>query len=430
MAAPPARLFANTAYGVSVWAWFVLECYAYHRPLRTVARALATMGIPTAPGTLADAQSRLLGVFEPLDEAIAERQRPASSVQGDETRWMIHVRGERAENPRCWLWLCLSEDAVRMHIDPTRSARAARVLFAKLGEKLPAILVCDRYCARVFSDAELALIRTLIAEHDPALNRAALSRVVCERLDWRKPDGGLKDMSARVALLRMHREGVIALPPARKRPGPRKPIAPSPETDPPSLFEPPTSLEAVRPLCIEPVASRAEGRLWNAFVARYHYLGHHPLPGAQIRYFVRAVNGEPLAVLGFAAAAWKTAPRDEFIGWSPAVRQRNLALVVNNARFLILPWIRIRNLASHLLAQLQRRLPHDWERRYALRPVLLETFCESARFLGTCYQSANWLCVGETQGRGKLDVHRQSALPVKSVWLKPLQKNWRTTLCR
>ena len=216
-------------------------------------------------------------------------------------------------------------------------------------------------------------------------------------------------MSARVALLRMHREGVIALPPARKRPGPRKPIAPSPETDPPSLFEPPTSLEAVRPLCIEPVASRAEGRLWNAFVARYHYLGHHPLPGAQMRYFVRATNAEPLAVLGFGAAAWKTAPRDEFIGWSPAVRQRNLALVVNNARFLILPWIRIGNLASHLLAQLQRRLPHDWERRYALRPVLLETFCESARFLGTCYQSANWLCVGHTQGRGKLDVHRQSS---------------------
>ena len=120
-----------------------------------------------------------------------------------------------------------------------------------------------RYCARVFSEAELALIRTLIAEHDPPLNRAALSRAVCERLDWRKPDGGLKDMSARVALLRMHREGVLTLPPARKRPGPRKPIARIAETDPPSLFEPPTSLEAVRPLRIEPVATRAEGRLWR-----------------------------------------------------------------------------------------------------------------------------------------------------------------------
>ena len=147
VAPPPARLFAHTAYGVSVWAWFVLECYAYHRPLRAVARALATLGIPIAPGTLADAQSRLLRVFEPLDEAIAERQRHARLVQGDETRWMIHARTERGENPRCWLWVCVSEDAVRMHIDPTRSARAARVLFAQLGETLPVILVCDRYGA-------------------------------------------------------------------------------------------------------------------------------------------------------------------------------------------------------------------------------------------------------------------------------------------
>lgn len=147
VAAPPARLFAHTAYGVSVWAWFVLECYGYHRPLRAVARALTTMGIAIAPGTLADAQSRLLRVFEPLDEALAARQRPARLVQGDETRWMIHVRGERGENPRCWLWVSVSEDAVRMHIDPTRSARAARVLFAELGETLPAILVCDRYGA-------------------------------------------------------------------------------------------------------------------------------------------------------------------------------------------------------------------------------------------------------------------------------------------
>ena len=147
VAPPPARLFAHTAYGVSVWAWFVLECYAYHRPLRAVARALATMGVAIAPGTLADAQSRLLGVFEPLDGAIAERQRNARLVQGDETRWMIHERTERGDNARCWLWVCVSEDAVRMHIDPARSARAARVLFAQLGSALPVILVCDRYRA-------------------------------------------------------------------------------------------------------------------------------------------------------------------------------------------------------------------------------------------------------------------------------------------
>ena len=124
VAPPPARLFANTAYGVSVWAWFVLECYAHHRPLRAVARALATMGIPIAPGTLADAQSRLLGVFEPLDEAIAERQRAARLVQGDETRWMIHVRGERGENPRCWL--CVSERGRGAHAHRPHTQRAGR----------------------------------------------------------------------------------------------------------------------------------------------------------------------------------------------------------------------------------------------------------------------------------------------------------------
>ena len=124
-----------------------------------------------------------------------------------------------------------------------------------------------------------------------------------------------------------------------------------------------------------------------------------------MRYLVRSCAGEPLAMLGFGAAAWKTAPRDLFIGWSPECRQRNLPLVVNNARFLILPWICIPNLASHVLAHCEKQLLQDWQLRYALRPVLLESFCEIPRFAGTCYQAANWTCVGQTQGRGKLDVH-------------------------
>ena len=237
-------------------------------------------------------------------------------------------------------------------------------------------------------------------------------------------------MSARVALLRMHREGVIALPPARKRPGPRKPIAPSPETDPPSLFQPPMSLEAVRPLRIEPIASSAEGRLWNAFVARYHYLGHHPLPGAQIRYFVRAVNGEPLAVLGFGAAAWKTARAMRSSAGAPRCASATSRSWSTTPASSSCPGSASAISPSHLLAQLQRRLPHDWERRYALRPVLLETFCETSRFLGTCY-SIGQLAVCRTHpGRGKLDVHRQSSVPVKSVWLKPHAQEWRQILCR
>ena len=283
-----------------------------------------------------------------------------------------------------------------------------------------------RYCGRDFSAAEIDWVRALIAQR-PALRRAALSRALCERLGWRKPDGGLKDMSARVAMLRMHRDGLIVLPPPRNRPRTMRPPPPSPATDPPP-FPPPARLGEVRPVRVEPVADAAAGRCWNAFVARHHYLGYTPLPGAQLRYFARAAGGEPLALFGFGAAAWKTAPRDRFVGWTPEARQRNLPLVVNNARFLILPWIRIPNLASHLLAQVERRLPDDWRRRYAIRPVLLETFCETPRFDGAAYRSANWIPVGKTQGRGKLDRRHEFARPVKDIYLKPLRPDWKTVL--
>ncbi len=282
-----------------------------------------------------------------------------------------------------------------------------------------------RYCGRDFSEDEVDMIRGLIARG--GLHRRALSREVCRRLDWRKPDGGLKDMSARVAMLRMHRDGVIVLPPPRRAPVVRRPLVPGPATDRPP-FPTPERLADIQPVAVEPVRNAGEGRLWNEFVARYHYLGYSTLPGAQMRYFVRAAGGEPLAVLGFGAAAWKIAPRDKLVGWDPETRRRNLPLVVNNARFLILPWVRIKNLASCILAMVECRLPDDWEGRYALRPALMETFCESTRFEGTCYRAANWTKVGKTQGRGKLDTRKERALPVKDIWLKPLRRDWRRLL--
>ena len=285
-----------------------------------------------------------------------------------------------------------------------------------------------RYCGRDFDAAEIDWIRALIAQR-PTLRRAALSRALCERLGWRKPDGGLKDMSARVAMLRMHRDGLIALPPPRNGPRTMRPPPPAPATGPPPS-PPPADLDEVRPVRVQPVADGAEGRRWNAFVAHHHYLGYTPLPGAQLRYFARAADGRPLALFGFGAAAWKTAPRDRFVGWTPERRRRNLPLVVNNARFLILPWIRIPNLASHLLAQVERRLPDDWHRRYAIRPVLLETFCETPRFDGAAYRGANWIPVGRTQGRGKLDRRHEFARPVKIIYLKPLRPDWKDALNR
>ena len=228
-----------------------------------------------------------------------------------------------------------------------------------------------RYYGRDFTTGEMALLRALIAA-DPPPTRAALSRAFCRRIGWLKPDGGLKDMMARVTMLAMHRDSVIALPPPKGRRNPPRPIVFGPDTEPP-LFPAPTALDEVRPLEMRTVVrGTREGRLWNEFVDRYHYLGYKTLVGAQMRYAVHDRNGCPLVMLGFSTAAWKLAPRDNFIGWTPQLREKNLALVVDNPRFLILPWITIPNLGSHILALVRRRLPEDWAERYNTTPVLIE----------------------------------------------------------
>jgi len=286
-------------------------------------------------------------------------------------------------------------------------------------------LTSRRYGGRLFTHQELERIRRLIAR-DAKLNRAQLSRIVCDELAWRMPDGRLKEMSCRVAMLKMHREGLITLPPPRKRNGNgRVRPALTSASDP----QPPISAPVgeLTPLHFHIVRTRTESSLWNELIERHHYLGYTPLPGAQLRYFV--FSGERLlAAMGFAAAAWALAPRDRFIGWTAEQRQRNLRFVVNNARFLISPWITSRNLASKILGMAARRLPDDWEPRYGYRPLLLETFVDAARYPGTCYRAANWVDVGVTQGRGKLDRKKQRALPVKRIFLYPLDPSFRDRL--
>jgi hypothetical protein len=282
-----------------------------------------------------------------------------------------------------------------------------------------------RYCGRPFTLEEIEFIRALLGA-TPALNRARLSREVCERLGWRRPDGRLKDMSCRVALLRMQTDGLITLPPPRNAKPP--PYLARPEIEQAVLAPPSVPAVDLTRLTIDPVSHKRESLLWNAYIQHHHYLGHQPMPGAQLRYFVRAA-GEVVALLSFGASAWKTQPRDEFIGWTREQRERNLHLVINNARFLILPWIQCKNLASRVLALAARRLGEDWQLRYAYRPVLLETFVEKPRFAGTCYKAANWLCLGDTQGRGKLDRLHRNAEPVKSVWIYPLVGDFRQQLC-
>ena len=218
-----------------------------------------------------------------------------------------------------------------------------------------------RYYGRDFTAGEMALLRALIAG-PPPLNRHMLSKEFCRRIGWFKPDGGLKDMMARVAMLAMHRDGLIALPAPQGRQNRPRPIVFGPDTEAP-LFPAPTTLDEVRPLDLRPVVrGTRQSKLWNEFVARYHYLGYKTLVGAQMRYAVHDRDGWPLAMLGFSTAAWKLAPRDNFIGWTRQLREKNLPFVVDNPRFLILPWINIPNLGSHILALIRRRLPDDWDR--------------------------------------------------------------------
>jgi hypothetical protein len=278
-----------------------------------------------------------------------------------------------------------------------------------------------RYCGRDFNEEELTWLRGLIAEQ-PELSRRELSLRFCQETQWLKPDGGLKEMSCRVAMLRMAADGLLTLPvPRQKHIKPYK--------KPRSLLaleqSPITGRAGEFKLVLE-VVTRQTGAVWNEFIDRYHYLGFKTLPGAQLRYFVKA-DGRILALLGFGAAAWKTAPRDAYIGWDRPTRRKNLHLIVNNARFLILPWVRSKNLASRVLALAARKIADDWQERYHYRPVLLETFVEKERFQGTCYQAANWQSVGDTRGKGKLG-QKEGEVPLKSVWLYPLCKDFRRQL--
>lgn len=283
-----------------------------------------------------------------------------------------------------------------------------------------------RYCGRTFTTEEINQIRHLIASN-PKLKRKPLSRLVCSQLGWLRPDGKLKDMSCRVAMIRMERHGLITLPPSQcsnstKRIGPVFTSASDPL---PTISLPAGELGK---LFIQQVQSKKNSPLWNELIHRYHYLGYKLLPGAQIRYLVYS-KSYLLACLGFGASAWAVTPRDKFIGWTSQQRQQNLHLIVNNARFLILPWIKSHNLASRILAAVAKQLPEDWKIRYGYSPALLETFVDKQRFHGTCYRAANWIHVGQTKGRGKLDRKHLYPLPVKDIFLYPLHKKFRQILC-
>jgi hypothetical protein len=309
-------------------------------------------------------------------------------------------------------------------VERVRATQGTLVLFGAI-TMTSATDTAVRYCGRLFTGKEIDRIHQLIAS-DRKLNRVQLSRIVCDEFNWLRPDGRSKEMSCRVAMLRMERDGLITLPRPQKgngngrtRPGLTS------ASDPKKLISLPAG--DFGKLLFRPVNTPDDSKLWNELIERYHYLGYKPLPGAQIRYLVFG-NSHLLAAMGFGAAAWAVAPRDKFVGWTVQQRKHNLHFVVNNARFLILPWVTSHNLASRILAGIAKQLPQDWQARYSYRPVLLETFVEQKRFRGTCYRAANWIHVGQTQGRGKLDRQYLYSLPVKDIFLCPLDKHFRHNL--
>lgn len=279
-------------------------------------------------------------------------------------------------------------------------------------------------CGRDFTPAEIDWINQKVQIY-PDLNRVQLSRLFCQHIDWTTPGGGLKEMSCRVALLRLEKSGLIRLPAVQKKVSRITKVCCSAKGEP----QPPIRIAAGKiQLCLEPV-KRKTAPLFNELIQRYHYLGYSRMCGAQMRFFVRA-GKHLVALLGFSAAAWRVAGRDRFIGWSDAQRKTHLHRVISNSRFLILPWVECKNLASRILAHAARHLPEFWQQRYGYKPWLIETFVEKQRFAGTCYKAANWICVGDTLGRGKWDRQNQFGKPIKSIWLYPLDRRYKERICR
>jgi hypothetical protein len=283
---------------------------------------------------------------------------------------------------------------------------------------------------RPFGAEQLAAIQDLLETH-PESSRYGLSRRLATLWDWRTASGQLKDMAARTLLLKLQEQGWIKLP-ERRRESPTRtgrarsetPLALLDET----RFE--GSLCSLLPLQIEELSQlgrHARRAHLELCVARYHYLGYRSRVGQNLQYWISSARGRPLACVLFGAAAWQCAARDQWIGWSKEQRAQRLSGMANNTRFLIFDWIRVPHLASHILESIRQRIAADWKAKYRQTLYVLETFVDRERFVGGCYRAANWLCVGQTHGRGRQGPHDPSTT-IKDVYVYPLDPHFRQHL--
>ncbi|MCK5805933.1 MAG: IS4 family transposase [Lentisphaeria bacterium] len=285
------------------------------------------------------------------------------------------------------------------------------------------------FSGRRFTRKQLAGVQETV-EIFSNLSRSELALTVCEHLDWRTPRGSLKIQSSLTLLEALEEYGVITLPPKRAR-KPQVRRVPSFEEHPAS---PPVEgpLDLVTPITLRMVTTQEDRERWKAYLQTYHYLGYkHPF-GAHLGYLIVSEPlQQELGCFVFAAsAAWALAPRDQWIGWDKKHREKLLQLILSNDRFLIFPWVKVPHLASHALSLATNRIADDWVHLHGYRPSLIETFVDPTRFSGTCYQAANWQCLGQTQGRGRDDPQKEYPETKKDIYVYPLQTNWRESLTK
>ena len=284
------------------------------------------------------------------------------------------------------------------------------------------------YRHRSVTTSEVTFIRNLIAEH-PASSRRDLSKKLCQAWNWVQANGALRDMVCRGLMLQLHREGHIELPPVRQ-----VSMNPLAKRVPPALIdvdEAPlqVSFGGIGPLEIRQVRRTPDEPLFNSLMQQHHYLGYTQPVGEHLKYMIFA-QGRPVACMAWSSAPRHLGERDRFIGWAPKERLKNIHLLAYNSRFLILPWVVVPHLASHLLGRIARRLSADWQQLYGHPIVYLETFVDPQRFRGTCYRAANWILLGLTTGRGKDATSSKQNRPIKEILGYPLVKDFRERLTR
>lgn len=283
-----------------------------------------------------------------------------------------------------------------------------------------------KYRGRVVRESDVALIRALIRE-DPTFSRRELSRRLCRAWNWVQANGALRDMVCRGLLLALERAGHLALPPVKWRPP--NPLAVRRRSQPPEVDATPwaCSLSDLGPLQFRLVRRTPEEPLFNGLIEHYHYLGYTQPVGEHLKYLVWA-GERPVACLAWSSAVRHLGPRDRFIGWGPQARRRNIRFLAYNSRYLILPWVRVPCLASHLLGRMAVLVRRDWERIYGHPIYYLETFIDPQRWRGTCYRAANWIALGLTTGRGKASHSHRPNRSLKQVLGYPLEKQFRRLL--